>query len=148
MNDKFFQAEASSELFPCVFKDVESGVYLAESKVPTSQSIGHVQLVVDNCFASRSLRGIRGYRHPLKGSVLPRDSLTRDFNQTASNITEAKPSEDDADLIAWFHADDEIDASEEVIGLGDYGKTLTIITADLPDDNDDDESTFAPPRFR
>lgn len=48
MNDKFFQAEASSELFPCVFKDVESGVYLAESKVPTSQSIGHVQLVVDN----------------------------------------------------------------------------------------------------
>ena len=48
MNDKVFQAEASSELFPCVFKDVESGVYLAESKVPTSQSIGNVQLVVDN----------------------------------------------------------------------------------------------------
>jgi Zn-dependent peptidase ImmA (M78 family) len=103
---------------------------------------------VDYCFASRSLRGIRGYRHPLKGSVLPRDSLTRDFNQTASNIAEAKRSEDDADLIAWFHADDEIDASEEVIGLGDYGKTLTIITADLPEDDDDDESTFAPPRFR
>lgn len=103
---------------------------------------------VDYCFASRSLRGIRGYRHPLKGSVLPRDSLTRDFNQTASNIAEAKRSDDDADLIAWFHADDEIDASEEVIGLGDYGKTLTIITADLPDDDDDDESTFAPPRFR
>jgi Zn-dependent peptidase ImmA (M78 family) len=103
---------------------------------------------VDYCFASRSLRGIRGYRHPLKGSVLPRDSLTRDFNQTASNIAEAKRSDDDADLIAWFHADDEIDASEEVIGLGDYGKTLTIITADLPEDDDDDESTFAPPRFR
>lgn len=103
---------------------------------------------VDYCFASRSLRGIRGYRHPLKGSVLPRDSLTRDFNQAASNIAEAKRSDDDADLIAWFHADDEIDASEEVIGLGDYGKTLTIITADLPDDDDDDEATFAPPRFR
>lgn len=103
---------------------------------------------VDYCFASRSLRGIRGYRHPLKGSVLPRDSLTRDFNQTASNIAEAKRSDDDADLIAWFHADDEIDASEEVIGLGDYGKTLTIITADLPDDDDDNETTFAPPRFR
>ncbi|MBC7764309.1 hypothetical protein H7Y29_01205, partial [Microbacteriaceae bacterium] len=103
---------------------------------------------VDYCFVSRSLRGIRGYRHPLKGSVLPRDSLTRDFNQTAGNIAEAKRSEDDADLIAWFHADNEIDASEEVIGLGDYGKTLTIITADLPDDDDDDESTFAPPRFR
>lgn len=103
---------------------------------------------VDYCFTSRSLRGIRGYRHPVKGSVLPRDSLTRDFNQTASNIAEAKRSDDDADLIAWFHADDEIDASEEVIGLGDYGKTLTIITADLPDNDDEDEMTLAPPRFR
>lgn len=31
---------------------------------------------IDYCFASRPLRGINGYRHPLKGSVLPRDSLT------------------------------------------------------------------------
>ena len=83
----------------------------------------------------------------MSGAVLPRDSLTREFNQTASNISDAKRGDDDADLIAWFHADDEIDANEEVIGLGEYGKTLTIITADLPD-ADDSESTFAPPRFR
>ena len=55
---------------------------------------------VDYCFASRSLRGIKRYRHTLKGSTLPRDSLTRDFNQTASNIADAKRSNDDADLIA------------------------------------------------
>lgn len=41
---------------------------------------------VDYCFASQALRTVKGYRHPVKGSVLPRDSLTRDFNQTASNI--------------------------------------------------------------
>ena len=103
---------------------------------------------IDYCFTSRSLHGIRGYRHPVRGSALPRDSLTRDFNQLASNITDAKRNDDDADLIAWFHADDEIDASEEVIGLGGYGKTLTIITAELPDDDEDDESTSASPRFR
>lgn len=104
---------------------------------------------VDYCFASRALRSIKGYRHPLKGSVLPKDSLTRDFNQTASNIMGAQREDDDADLIAWFHADDETDAREEVVGLGDYGKTLTIITADLPDEEEDTErSSRTEPRFR
>ena len=97
---------------------------------------------------SRALRGIKGYRHPLKGSVLPKDSLTRDFNQTASNIIDAQREDDDADLIAWFHADDEIDAREEVVGLGDYGKTLTIITAEIPDEDDDVEGAWSGPRFR
>lgn len=104
---------------------------------------------VNYCFTSRALRGIRGYKHPIKGSVLPRDSLTRSFNQTDNNVIFAKREDDGTDLIAWFHADDEIDANEEVIGLGEYGKTLTIITADLPDP-DDDSDDMAPfhPRFR
>ncbi len=101
---------------------------------------------VDYCFASRSLRGIRGYRHPLKGAVLPRDSLTRGFNQTASNITNAQREDDEADLIAWFRAEDEIEACEEVVGLGEYGKTLTIITAELPDEDDVEVAWSA--RFR
>lgn len=104
---------------------------------------------VDYCFASRSMRGIRGYKHPSKGSLLPRDALTRHFNQTENNVVGAQREEDDADLIAWFRADDEIDASEEVVGLGDYGKTLTVITAELVDDAEDyDDMTSTPPRFR
>jgi Zn-dependent peptidase ImmA (M78 family) len=92
---------------------------------------------VDYCFASPTLRSIKGYKHPLKGSVLPRDSLTRNFNQTEGNVFGSQRADDAADLISWFRADDEIDASEEVIGLGDYGKTLTIITAEIFDNDDD-----------
>ncbi|MFZ5503662.1 MAG: ImmA/IrrE family metallo-endopeptidase [Pseudomonadota bacterium] len=104
---------------------------------------------VNYCFSSRSMRGIRGYKHPIKDSVLPRNSLTRTFNQTGSNIITAQREDDSADLIAWFRADDEIDASEEVLGLGDYGKTLTVITADLPDQDEavKDMISFSP-RFR
>lgn len=106
-------------------------------------------LTVNYCFASRTMRGIRGYKHPMKGSVLPRDSLTRIFNQTENNILSAERDEDGADLIAWFHADDEIEASEEVVGLGDYGKTLTIICAEIPDEDEDvDDMVSTPPRFR
>lgn len=104
---------------------------------------------VNYCFASCLMRGIKGYKHPLKGSALPRDSLTRTFNQTENNILSAMRDDDSADLIAWFHADNEIDASEEVIGLGDYGKTLTIICAEIPDEDEDfDDMASAPPRFR
>jgi Zn-dependent peptidase ImmA (M78 family) len=104
---------------------------------------------VNYCFSSHAMRGIRGYKHPLKGSVLPKESLTRTFNQQESNITNVQREDDSADLISWFRADDEIDASEEVIGLGDYGKTLTIITADLPDpDEEDDDLISSSPRFR
>lgn len=102
---------------------------------------------VEYCFSSRSMREVKGYRHPVKGSVLPRDSLTRDFNQTASNVARGERSDDATDLLTWFQADNEIEASEEVIGLGDYGKTLTIITADLTDE-DEGEDAWATPRFR
>lgn len=104
---------------------------------------------VNYCFSSLTMRGISGYKHPLKGSVLPRESLTRTFNQKESNIVTAQREDDCADLIAWFRADDEMDASEEVIGLGDYGKTLTIITADIPDQDDEvEDMTSSSPRFR
>ncbi|MBT8606673.1 ImmA/IrrE family metallo-endopeptidase [Polynucleobacter paneuropaeus] len=102
---------------------------------------------VDYCFVSQALRAVKGYRHPVKGSVLPRDSLTRDFNQTASNIAKGERGDDLTDLYTWFQADDEIEASEEVIGLGDYGRTLTIITADLPDE-DESGTEWTAPRFR
>lgn len=118
---------------------------LTEAAVAVVISTGST---VDYCFASRSLRSIRGYRHPLKGTVLPRDSFTRDFNQTLSNISEALREDDEADLIAWFQADDEIDASEEVLGLGEYGKTLTIITAELSDEDESHDRSRDEPRFR
>lgn len=102
---------------------------------------------VDYCFVSQALRAVKGYRHPVKGSVLPRDSLTRDFNQTASNIAKGERGDDLTDLYTWFQADDEIEASEEVVGLGDYGKTLTIITADLPDE-DESSAEWTAPGFR
>lgn len=104
---------------------------------------------VDYCFASDSMRSIRGYRHLKKGAVLPRNSLTSDFNQNAQNVGFAKEDSDDTELNLWFHVDDEVTAAEEVIGFGDYGRTLTVITAETVDEDDDRSgSDWAPARFR
>ncbi|KGR99264.1 ImmA/IrrE family metallo-endopeptidase [Burkholderia sp. ABCPW 111] len=104
---------------------------------------------VDYCFASPAMWGIKGYLHLKKGGVLPRDSLTRDFNQDKRNVESAAEECDDSELNLWFHTDDEIAASEEVIGLGDYGKTLTVITAEIPDhDKHVAERGWHQPRFK
>lgn len=102
---------------------------------------------VDYCFTSSALRAIRGYRHPLKGSLIPKNSLTRDFNRTESNVLDAVRDDNDADLLEWFCAEEEIDATEEVIGLGAYGKTLTIITAEMLDE-ESERDDFDAPRFK
>ncbi len=102
---------------------------------------------VDYCFASQAMRRAKGYRHLKKGMVLPQDSLTRAFNQDMSNIEAAKRDTGDTDAMEWFHTDAEIDATEEVVGLGEYGRTLTVITAEIPDDEDEDQE-WASPRFR
>ncbi|WP_175728665.1 ImmA/IrrE family metallo-endopeptidase [Burkholderia ambifaria] len=127
----------------------------------TASAIRYIQLIeaavaivlshgstVDYCFASEAVRRTKGYRHLRKGAVLPRDSLTRDFNQDPKNIASASEDSDSTELNLWFHTDDEIAASEEVIGLGDYGKTLTVITADIPDDDEHTDSGWSAPRFK
>ncbi|WP_309491470.1 ImmA/IrrE family metallo-endopeptidase [Trinickia mobilis] len=103
---------------------------------------------VDYCFASSSMRGCKGYRHLKKDATVPRDSLTRGFNQNSKNVESAIEDGADSELNLWFHVDDEIPAYEEVIGLGEYGRTLTVITADIPADDDERDSEWSGPRFR
>jgi Zn-dependent peptidase ImmA (M78 family) len=104
---------------------------------------------IEYCFASKSMRKVQGYMHLKKGMNLPRDSNTWNFNQSSSNITNNNHYSDETDLMTWFQTDNEIEAREEIVGLGSYGKTLTIITADLPDeDADENEDAWEEPRFR
>ncbi|MDB5933464.1 MAG: ImmA/IrrE family metallo-endopeptidase [Massilia sp.] len=104
---------------------------------------------VDFCFASEAMRRSRGYRHQKKGSILPRNSVTRDFNLDHQNVLLGRDSSDSTELNVWFHTDDEIDASEEVLGLGEYGRTLTVITAEIPDlDDESEDRSWKSPGFR
>lgn len=105
---------------------------------------------VEYCFLSPAMRRVKGLNFLRKGSVLPRESLTRTFNQTSENISLGRRVDDSTDLQLWFRCDDEIDASEEVIGLGDYGKTLTVITADADDGDgaDEGDKPWGQPQFR
>lgn len=60
--------------------------------------------------------------------------MTYRFNSDAANVARGDRADGDASLQGWFGGDLQTKLYEEVIGLGGYGKTLTILTAsDLPD---------------
>lgn len=102
---------------------------------------------IEYCFASKAMQQIKGYSRIKKGTALPQGSLTKSFNQMPINVESGRRSEDDTDLMFWFNTDNEIEANEEVIGLGEYGKTLTIITAEIPDDDNELEYSLDEPFF-
>jgi hypothetical protein len=108
---------------------------------------------VDYCFMSDSFREIRGLEWLRKGSSLPRSSVTYSFNSSSAKVARGERADGESLLQDWFGGTLRADLYEEVIGLGGYGKTLTILTAsDLPDREDiEEEEELAEswkPRFR
>ena len=84
---------------------------------------------INYCFMSDALKEVEGFNWIRKGEGLSRDTATFAFNQNPVNIRRAERTEDTSDLQDWFGSDRSLSATEQVIGLGNYGKTLTVLTA-------------------
>lgn len=104
---------------------------------------------VEYCFMSDELKEAPGLTCIRKGEPLPRESCTYRFNASADRVRRADRDEDASDLSIWFGGRREREALEQVIGLGAYGKTLTILSGCAPFDDEDDalEESWTP-RFR
>lgn len=106
---------------------------------------------IDYCFMSTALKEFHGLQWLRKGTPLPANVLTTTFNGDPKNIADASRDESTANLQDWFGGDRSIDVREEVIGLGAYGKTLTVITCDSFADEVDEEKQMEEswtPRWR
>ena len=106
---------------------------------------------IDYCCMSNDLQDFNGFTWIHKGSPLPNDSETFRFNSDPDNIKECHKAISATNLQTWFGGGRFVEAIEEVIGLGSYGKTLTIITTetfadDLEEEENQEESWT--PRFR
>lgn len=108
---------------------------------------------IDYCFMSDTLKEFKGLDWLRKGTPVPSDTFTHNFNKKASNISQGARKDGDTNLQYWFGGDHQIEMLEEIIGLGSYGKTLTVLsTSDLPTEEDLDEEEALmeswTPRFR
>lgn len=112
--------------------------------------------VINFCLFSEAMKEAK-VRWLRAGSPLPEGSLTRRFGADQENVASAREDSAQADLIDWFDCPTSHVVSEDVIGLGAYGKTLSVLysnrlTAEAEglDDEDDDERLEESwtPRFR
>ena len=109
--------------------------------------------MVRYCFMSDELKEIKGLSWIRKDTPLPRDTATYRFNQLQDNVLKGAGAEGETTLSHWFDCDRPFGVYEEVRGLGQYGRTLTVLSIDeLPDEEDeeDDEDLIESwtPRFR
>ena len=78
-----------------------------------------------------------------RGDALP-NSLTRHFNADGNNVVSGKRACEEVDLQTWFGGARSITLDEQVLGLGSYGFTLTVLSSDdLTDDPDEVEDEEA-----
>jgi len=108
---------------------------------------------VDYCFMSDTLKEADGLEWIRKGSLLPPNSATKELNGDPKKVLDGERLDAEGTVQDWFGGDIEAQLVEETIGLGDYGKTLTILTVEeLPDaeeieDEEELEESWTP-RFK
>jgi hypothetical protein len=106
---------------------------------------------IDYCFMSDALRDHDGIDWIRKRQAVPRTTPTFAFNSKPDNARQTERFEEESDLQTWFGGSRSIKLCEDVIGLGRYQKTLTMLYGiELPGDEDADEALIESwtPRFR
>lgn len=95
---------------------------------------------IDHCFMSDSFQYIEGIDWLRRGMQVPRTTNTFAFNNAPENVTRGYRVEGVSNLQQWFGGQRSISLSEDVIGLGRYGKTLTVLyELELPEPEEEEE---------
>jgi Zn-dependent peptidase ImmA (M78 family) len=112
---------------------------------------------VDYCFMSEGLKEAKGLKWLRKGTPLPAGTVTESFNARPENVRTGQKVSGDGNLRDWMDTDRGYAVTEEVVGLGQYGRTLTVLTCksltarvEEAEDDDDQEKLIESwtPRFR
>lgn len=109
---------------------------------------------VDYAILSNCMKKLPDLSWPSKGSSLPHGTLTHQVWEQPGRVLSAQLDVDrDTDVQEWFGGRRSVTAIEEVVGLGKYGKALTILTCPSLDedgeaDDDDGLEEGWTPKFR
>ena len=103
--------------------------------------------VIEYCFLSEAMKSLPLLTWPRKGAAVPKGTETAQLNTDFNRILIADRAENEIDVIDWLGGTRSSMITEEVIGLGNYGKTLTVLSSSSigqEDDSEDDEAERMP----
>jgi len=96
---------------------------------------------VQFAFMSQTLKNRRDLTWIKKNTGLPEGTATARFNRDQSNVAKARRVASSSTMEIWFDGGGDVELTEEVIGLGAYGRTLTVLWREsLHDPHEEDES--------
>ena len=128
--------QAQCSLTACAIRAAECGSYPMAIVVSKGQEVRY-------SFMSDSFKKLGRLTFLRRGSALP-STLTSRFNSDARNVTSGKRATETTMLNHWFDAPRNVELDEQVVGLGSYDYTLTVLSGEaLPDDPDEHEDEEA-----
>jgi hypothetical protein len=95
--------------------------------------------VVDYWFESDAFKRIRGGGWLHRGEPLPPRTPTAAFNRDPGCVERCERREASSSVREWFGDGPDLELAEDVVGLGSYGKTLTVLFADVPPPDESEE---------
>ena len=122
--------------------------YIEETDLPMAMVVSEGQHI-KYAFLSDELKEFRDITWPKKGSTVPAVP-TATFNRDTANVRNAHRKKHESDVRDWFGGQRSVPLTEEIIGLGTYGRTLTILSTETFADDDDDDADLEDrwtPRF-
>lgn len=128
-------------------------VELSDDAVAIIVSTGQT---IDYCIMSEAMKSLPDLSWLKKGFPVPVNTETKRFNADADRILRGERATNELDVLDWLGGNRSVVVSEEVVGLGRYGKTLTVLSSpsigqktyeDEIDDDDDLRERWTP-RFR
>lgn len=126
---------------------------LTDDAVATAISTGQV---IDFCFMSDTIKTLPQLTWIKRGARVPTGTVTARLNANSEAVANGDRAEAEIDITEWLGGSRSEKATEQVIGLGNYGKTLTVLTCptvqdetyrDDDDDNDENLAERWTPRF-
>lgn len=84
---------------------------------------------IDYCFLSEAIKSLPEITWLRKGSPVPKGTETARLNAASDRILKAERAVNEIDVMDWLGGTRSVRVTEEVIGLGQYGKTLTVLSS-------------------
>jgi hypothetical protein len=94
---------------------------------------------IDYCFLSEAIKSLPEITWLRKGTPVPRATETARLNAAPDRILKSERLVNKIDVMDWLGGKRSVLVTEEVIGLGQYGKTLTVLSSPSIDNEDDIE---------
>ncbi len=111
---------------------------------------------IDYCILSEAMKSLPDLTWLRKGSPVPAQTETARMNATPDRVLRSDRAANDIDVLDWLGGKRSVMVTEDVVGLGRYGKTLTVLSSksighEAYADEGDDEAELIEkwtPRFK